>query len=425
MLDRLKPDRVAQSLRYVKNRFIYAHGSDLQPMRWVYEAGMQVNALLPNALKTRFDLQLHPDDLRALPRRTFEKQVGLLIGPNNWAGQAHLWSKAAAGLVGVDAINVQFQHGSPIRHPAEVTFRQEVNDRSPLWSRRLDHWIDDNATHVLIESARPFLGNRYGRDLAKQVRSLQERGIKVGVLWHGTDVRSPVLHMREESHSYFASLPAEEIEAREKEVQARRALVDDLQVVEFVSTPSLLSHRPQATWLPQLVDRQKWERPTPTTSSSESEPPLVVHIPSHGWIKGTPAVDAAGAKLEAEGMIRYRSITGLHPSKMPQAIAEADIVVDQITEANYGSASIEAMHMGKPVVSGMNQRIQDRIKSQFGVEAPLVNATPESIEGVLRDLAGDAGRREQLGKEGIRFVDRAHQPERAAKILWEQFLSSA
>lgn len=422
-MDRLRPQRMAQSAKYLKNRFIYGHSSPHASLRWLYEAGMQTNQLLPPSLKSRLDLDLQRGDLQQVPTRPLGGDVGLLIGPNNWAGQANHWAKAAAGLPGVDAMNIQFLHGSPFQHTAEVTFKQEVHDRSPLWSRRLDRWIDANATHVLFESARPFLGNQYGRDLTKQVDSLRERGVKVGVLWHGTDVRSPALHMEEEPFSYFHDLPEQDVKAREEEARARRELVDALDVVEFVSTPSLLSHRPQAIWLPQLIDSQRWVRPEEENTPAGSEPPLVVHIPSKGWIKGTPDIDEAARKLEQEGLIRYRYITGLHPSQMPQAIGEADIVVDQIREGNYGSASIEAMHLGKPTVSGMNQTVQERAQQHFGQDIPLVDANPETIEDVLRDLATDAGRRAELGQAGMRFVDAVHQPDRAADILWREFLS--
>lgn len=140
--------------------------------------------------------------------------------------------------------------------------------------------------------------------------------------------------------------------------------------------------------------------------------------------KGTSEIDEAARKLESEGLIRYKSVTGLHPSRMPQAIAEADIVVDQIKEANYGSASIEAMHMGKVTVSGISEQIQQRALEHLGTAIPLVNATPNTIEAVLRDLAGDLDRRVELGRAGMEFVDEAHQPEHAANTLWREFLSS-
>lgn len=415
-------DRAGQSWRYVKNQFKYGYLSDRWYMPWAYQAGMKINSRLPARFKERYELQVKPSDLTALPKEKLGTPRALLIAPNNWAGQAAQWAGAASSLPDTTGLNIQYDHGSHLEYPAAAKFKKDIVDRSILWSKRLDRWVRDNLTHVIVESGRPFLGNLYRNDLREEILALQKQGIRVGLLWHGTDIRSPHQHMEREPNSYFKRFPEEEQERREALVQATKDRVEGLNLTEFISTPGLIPYRPGAIWLPQLVDREKWVAPT-SSEIVAREAPLVIYVPSQPLVKGTDQIVETAKKLEEEGVITFKTVTGVHASQMPSVISEADIVIDQMGDPNYGSAAIEAMQLGKVVLGEVGEEVPQVVREGFAVELPVVNITPSTLEQTLRDLAGDTQRRRQLSAKGIDFVAQVHTVPRVAGILDKDFLS--
>ncbi|HET7127916.1 MAG TPA: hypothetical protein VFJ93_02430, partial [Gaiellaceae bacterium] len=67
----------------------------------------------------------------------------------------------------------------------------------------------------------------------------------------------------------------------------------------------------------------------------------------------------------------------------------ADIVVDQLNAGWYGVFAIEAMALGKPVVTFLHDEAVRRTEQAFGVEVPLVSATAETLVERLRPLVED------------------------------------
>lgn len=415
-----KIKRLQGSAKYALNRFRYGWLYEPIWTRWMYQIGMFANEVLPAKLQERYELRLSPGDCSAFPRLKIEGK-GLLIAPNNWAGQAAQWARAASTLPGVTGVNLQFDHGSHLRYPAEKTVKKIVVQRSAWWTWQLNRWIDNNITHVLVESTRPFLGNFYPDDIRSQVDSLRKRGKRVAFLWHGSDARLPQAHLDKEPYSYFRTFPQHKFVVDQGKVEASHALVDELGFVEFVSTPGLLPYRPNAIWLPQLYDVDRWKAPKPEDVVQRAVP-VVAHIPSHPYIKGTELISRVCQKLAEEGVIDYVTISGLPPEEMPGAIGAADIVIDQIGDPNYGSAAIEAMASGKVVCGLVGEEVPEVVRATYGIELPIVNINDDNLEDVLRGLAADPQRRKELAIAGPKYVKYVHTTKRAADLLWDNFL---
>lgn len=415
---------MGQAYRYGKNRFLYAYGSDKKAMRWLYHGIMEVNSRLPKRAKARYEMQLERGDLTEIPRVKVMTPNALLVGPNNWAGQGAHWAHAASTLPGFTGVNIQFAHDSHLQYSAAAKVKKDVVDRSILWSKRFDKWIEENITHVLVESGKPFLGNLYRGNLKGEVASLKQRGIDVAILWHGTDIRSPLIHMDRVPNSYFKHLSEAQRTAREQRVNQTKEAVEGLGLVEFVSTPGLLPYRPGAMWLPQLVDESLWVAPVPGDIASRTVP-VVAHIPSHSFIKDTATINQVCENLEEEGIISYKQISGIAPADMPKEIGEAAIVIDQLGDPNYGSAAIEAMQLGKVVVGEVGEDVYKAVEMDTGLHLPVVHATRETLEQVIRDLASDPKRRREISLAGPKYISEVHSNERVASILSDQFLSGA
>ena len=97
-------------------------------------------------------------------------------------------------------------------------------------------------------------------------------------------------------------------------------------------------------------------RPFVPAPPSDAERPLVVHAPSDRVRKGTAHVIAACAQLPVELEI----VEGLQHEQARERYRRADIVVDQLNAGWHGVFALEAMALGKPVVSYLKPDVVDR-----------------------------------------------------------------
>jgi glycosyltransferase involved in cell wall biosynthesis len=141
--------------------------------------------------------------------------------------------------------------------------------------------------------------------------------------------------------------------------------------------------------------------------------PLVVHAPSNRERKGTEHVEAACAQLPVD----LEVIHGLRHEQAVEIYKRADIVVDQLNAGWYGLFAIEAMALGKPVVTFLHDEAVRRTEDAFGVRVPIVSATKETLADRLRPLVASAEDRRRLGAEGRAYVERVHDADHVADRL--------
>ena len=106
-----------------------------------------------------------------------------------------------------------------------------------------------------------------------------------------------------------------------------------------------------------------------------------------------------------EGLpVELELVEGLHHDEARRRYEAADIVVDQLNAGWYGLFAIEAMALGKPVVTFLHEEAVRRSAEAFGVEVPIVSATKETLRDVLARLAADPGRAAppRLGRARLR-----------------------
>jgi glycosyltransferase involved in cell wall biosynthesis len=166
---------------------------------------------------------------------------------------------------------------------------------------------------------------------------------------------------------------------------------------------------PEAHVVPPGLDLRDYE-PSPP---SDDERPLVVHAPSNRVRKGTAHVIEACAQLPVELDI----VEGLRHDEARGHYARADIVVDQLNAGWHGVFALEAMALGKPVVSHLKPDVVERSAEAFGVEVPIVPATAETLVDALRPLVEDAALRRRVGAESRAYVEQVHDIDRVATRL--------
>ena len=166
---------------------------------------------------------------------------------------------------------------------------------------------------------------------------------------------------------------------------------------------------PEAEVVPPGIDLRGLEAAPP----SERERPIVLHAPSSRSRKGTDHVIEACAQLPVELDIVER----LHHDDALERYRRADIVVDQLNAGWYGMFAIEAMALGKPVLTFLHDEAVRRTEQAFGVRVPIVGTTKGTLVESLRPLVESPEERRRIGAESRTYVERVHDAERVAERL--------
>lgn len=118
-------------------------------------------------------------------------------------------------------------------------------------------------------------------------------------------------------------------------------------------------------------------------------------------------------------------------SKMPNKElrfyqVQADIFVDMLTVGFFGATAREGMMLGKPVICYLRPQWLEQMRREipeYVDELPIVSATPQTVEKVLKDLIEQPEKRAEIGKRSRAFALKWHSAEAGAKRL-EQIYSS-
>ena len=170
---------------------------------------------------------------------------------------------------------------------------------------------------------------------------------------------------------------------------------------------------PEAEVIPPGIDVAAIE-PVPPSDRAR---PLIVHAPSSRRRKGTEHVVAACEALDAD----LELVEGLHHDAAFERYRRADLVVDQLNAGWYGVFAIEAMALGKPVVTFLHEEAVRRTEEAFRTRVPIVSATADNLREALRPLVADAARRRELGAASRAYVERVHDLERVAERLLDLY----
>ncbi|MBM3676820.1 MAG: glycosyltransferase [Actinobacteria bacterium] len=169
------------------------------------------------------------------------------------------------------------------------------------------------------------------------------------------------------------------------------------------------------------IDLEEWH-PLPAPPAAPGAPLRVLHAPNHRHIKGSAHVVAAVERLRAEGvLIELTLLEAVPNTRVREAIAEADVVVDQLVIGWYAMFALEAMAMEKPVLCHLRPDFL-----QFYVDAglvaegeiPLIDTRPGTIEDDLRRLAAtDREHLREIGRRSRAFAARHHSLDAVGEVF--------
>lgn len=260
------------------------------------------------------------------------------------------------------------------------------------------------------------------------LKKLREAGKVIAVTFQGDDARQGDQQSARHSRS-LADVVEEGYYSPESDRWKRRriAAFDRYADLIYALNPDLLHELPKrAKFLPYTSCD-----PFGVTPASTSNPrPLIVHAPTHRRVKGTDYVINALAALRNEGIdVDLDLVEDVPHAEALKRYARADIFIDQLIAGFYGGVAVEAMAMAKPVLCYLREDDRSLMPAEMRRALPIVNATPETLTSVLRELL--AGGRETLSKLGAgsrAYVEAWHDPRAIARELqrdYEVALSSS
>jgi glycosyltransferase involved in cell wall biosynthesis len=177
----------------------------------------------------------------------------------------------------------------------------------------------------------------------------------------------------------------------------------------IVGSFDALSWVPDAEMIPPGLDL----RPFTPEPPSDRERAVVVHAPSNRKRKGTAHVIAACEQLGVELDI----VEGVHHVEARERYRRADVVVDQLNAGWHGVFALEAMALGKPVVTYLKPNVVEQAERAYGTKVPIVSATRDTLVEALRPLVESPARRREVGAASRAYVERVHDIDRIADRL--------
>lgn len=335
------------------------------------------------------------------------------FGPS--AGQPAMMASALRGI-GVDASNVVMGYNK-FAYPSDYT----IPDAGLIDKCKVLGGLGAEADVIHIHAITPFFNKGMPKfPMGVDLLALKAAGKRVVVHFRGSEIRMASLFSANNPYHYVDDDPERLIAKFSEESQLAylsmcRALADEL----VVSDPELATYVPDASVIPRIIDFNTWKYVGPTNSTR----PLIVHAPSRRGVKGTEHVLNAVEALRKEGLdFDFTLVENLSQEEARAIFEKCDVIVDQLRIGWYGVLAVEAMALGKTVVS----YVRDDIVSTLGDELPIAVANPDTIQGVLRDLIKSPEKRRKIAENGYMYCRATHDPDvvaRQCEALYERVLN--
>jgi hypothetical protein len=248
----------------------------------------------------------------------------------------------------------------------------------------------------------------------EELRALNRSGKTVYVFTYGADVRTRTKTLALGAWNF----------CRDCNDPGRYCICDDdkaasimshtgRHIARFVAMADMLEYVPDpahiAYW-PIDLDRIRTAQRPPA-----AEGPLrILHAPNHTHFKGTRYLERAVDELKQAGVaIEFVKVSGVSNETVMERMAEADLVVDQLIGGAFGYTALEAMALGKPVITYVRHR---NLVVGFD-ECPLLNATPDNIKDVLAWCSTNSQKLRHIGEQGRVYIEKFHSiPAVAARF---------
>jgi hypothetical protein len=336
-------------------------------------------------------------DARAVTIENHPSQYSRFTRNPEWASQI------------ADLTNLKNRGGKPLA-PLIYTLALALR----LWG---SVWVAVRATHIILNNGRSLLPWQL------DVLLYRSLGIQViAMMGHGSEIRPACIDSLGENQR-FAKGEIRRIyrQCRNRKRFARRVerwshlVISTPTISHYLRMPYINSHLigiPVS--LPSGIKPPREFSAQPLARSVK-----VVHVPSAPGAKGTEVIMSLCLDLEAEGLIKFKAISGVTHSEAIQMLSESDLLLDQVYSDVYMPVlATEAAFLGKPsIVAGYSWDYLDCTSSRLS-KPPVINVLPQEIEETLRSLVAKPSEIQEIGRLAKKFVETHRTPS----VIGEKYL---
>lgn len=226
-------------------------------------------------------------------------------------------------------------------------------------------------------------------------------GKKCIVQFWGTDVRIPEIEFKR--NPYFKVLKGENGDVAKRRMELWSKITNGHVIVaDGWFTAMVEPYFDHIHYVKQAVDVDSLH---PIYPDPEVEIPRVVHIPSHRGFKGTEFIRDAVEKLKAKGYtFEYKEISGVTHAEALKLCSTADLVVDQLRGCSHGVFALEAMALGKPVLTYLS----DWMLEWYPKDLPIIPTNQDRLEKDLTFWLHSSKERSDKGVQSRSYVEKYH-----------------
>jgi hypothetical protein len=184
--------------------------------------------------------------------------------------------------------------------------------------------------------------------------------------------------------------------------------------LELVCAPVYTEFTCKAKTLPLAVDINKFKY---TNMPEFNGVFKIMHAPTHRGFKGTDFIEMAVNKLiENNYPIEWEIVEKVSHDVLLEKYQQCHLFIDQIMGGWYGTATIEAMAIGRPVVVSIREEYYQHI--DYGNLIPAIHANPDIIYDVIKETL-DRGYDNlvETGYKSRQFVEEIHDVKKVTKQL--------
>ncbi len=339
---------------------------------------------------------------------TARRKRKVFLGLHNWGTQAGLHSILLRKR-NWDAVSVVF--ADQYNRFSDVGV-EDAATRLGQWLLRLRLLLRYlNSDIFVFYGGESFLARNLDLILLKLFRK------KILFYYLGNDVQGYAESVRKYKYTNmrFFIKDAEQGRAYDAMISRRLAFHRKYADKQMVCAPYLSEFVRGALLLPLVINAQDFSlSPAPDDGFVK-----IMHAPTDRGAKGTMYFEAAVDKLIAAGYpVKKILAQGLTHQEIKKAYKACDIFVDQLLAGWYGTASIEAMAMGKPVVCFLREDYREFC--DYFDEIPIINANPDDVYERLAELVENPDRLRQIGLDSRRYVEEYHSENYVMPILEKQ-----
>lgn len=196
-----------------------------------------------------------------------------------------------------------------------------------------------------------------------------------------------------------------------------RGVIPDLDAItdlRLTSELDLLKLHPDIHYLFLPFDTERF-----TVQNKLHSPLRICHSTTNRFFKGSDLIIQTVENLAKTEHIEFILIENQSHAKALEMKASCDINIDQLTDLGgwgYGMNSVESLSMGICTLAYLNDNYE-----QFIPDHPFVNATPKTLDTVLRNLVASPQTILQKKLESKAWVQKYHNLFSVGNTLYEYY----